>query len=86
MNGQAREALPGAREALPNARQSQTHAGTFTLTPANVLSLMASLFNSTLLPFIYHGIFIAAILFIAVQPAISWLFIQGWTLSCCFLL
>ena len=31
-----------------------------------------------------HAIFIAAIHFIAVQPAILWLFIQGWTLSCCF--
>ena len=31
-----------------------------------------------------HAIFNAAIHFIAVQPAISRLFIQGWTLSCCF--
>ena len=30
------------------------------------------------------AIFIAAIHFIAVQPAILRLFIQGWTLSCCF--
>ena len=31
-----------------------------------------------------HAIFISAIHFIAVQPAISRLFIQSWTLSCCF--
>ena len=37
-----------------------------------------------LAPFIYHAIFIAAVHFIAVQPAISRLFIQGWTLSCRF--
>ena len=29
--------------ALPDARRSQTHAGTCTLTQANVLSLMASI-------------------------------------------
>ena len=31
-----------AREVLPDAGQSQNHAGTCTLTPANVMSLMAS--------------------------------------------
>ena len=30
-----------AREALPDARRSQTHTGTCTLTPANIMSLMA---------------------------------------------
>ena len=34
--------------------------------------------------FYCHAIFITAIYFIAVQPAISQLFIQGWTLSCRF--
>ena len=31
------------REALPDTRQCQTHVGTRNLTPANILSLMASL-------------------------------------------
>ena len=46
-------------------------------------SLISAIFNSSL-HFYCHAIFIAAVHFIAVQPAISRLFIQGWTLSCHF--
>ena len=45
-------------------------------------SLLSAIF--ILAAIFYHAIFIVAIHFIAVQPAISQLFIQGWTLSCRF--
>ena len=50
-----------------------------------LLSLLGLPCRSSLLSAIFcHAIFIAAIHFIAVQPATSRLFIQGWTLSCRF--
>ena len=45
-------------------------------------SLLSAIFNSSC-HFYCHTILIAAVYFIAIQPAISR---QGWTLSCCFLL
>ena len=46
-------------------------------------SLLTAIFNSSR-HFYCHDIFIAVVHFIAVQPAMSRLFIQGWTLSCHF--